>query len=894
MRGHVILSVFKRNFKSYFSGVLGYLFIVVFVVAGAAAAFGPRFFADNEPNLDHLSEWFPWLLLFVIPAVTMGTWADERRQGTDELLFTLPGSDREILLGKYLSVLAVYSVVLLFSLSHVVAVCWMGTPDLGQLFATFVGYFLAGAALLAAGMLASSLTNSPTVAFVLGVVFCALPIFIGDMGELLVNLMNLVPALGSVSEFFNGIVANDFVNSLSLREQMRDFGIGVLPLSGILYFVGFAIFMLYLNYVVITKRHWQSSERKDMGWQYGLRTICLGAILVSVCSVMGYFAIRGDLTRERLFSLSEATQKALGSLKTEKPVTVQAFISPDVPSDYVAARKQLIGLLRQYDRKGGGALDVRFVDVEPYSEAADQAKHFGISPVTVMDDVDGNRTQKQVFLGAVIQSSSDDIVVPFFGKGLPIEYELTRSIQTVARTERLTVGVLKTDANVMQWQIVTELKKQYEVEEVVPDSSIALDKYDVLLVVMPSSLTDPEMAHLVEYVKAGRATLIFDDPCPMMFGNQFGMITNAPRLSKPRQGGMMGMGSPPPTPKHRNGTAGDLIEALDILWDNGRTVFDVNNPHSEFAMLPPEYVFLTTANNADTFSTDSEITSGLQEMVTIYSGSLRKANRNDDLEFLPLLITGSRSGLISWEDYTQQSFNPMTMSPATQIKQNVIHRTDKYGHVLAAHIKSEKDGSEMNAVFVSDIDMIADMFFSEWNRGDLPVQFDNVTFVLNAVDVLANESSFIKLRTRRPTHRTLERVESATVQFKKARVEEEKAAEEEMQDRLEETRASFATRRKEIEENSTLDRQSRNQIIEQIRSDEERKLEVTEANLQNRKSERIERVKALNERKIRSTQGWFRLLATGLPALPPLLIGLIVFGFRKNREQSTITAARRR
>ncbi|MFO1096607.1 MAG: ABC transporter permease, partial [Planctomycetaceae bacterium] len=93
MRSHVVSAVFKRNVASYFSGVLGYLFIVVFVIAGSLLAFRSEFFAANQANLDPLTEWYPLLLVFIVPAVTMTAWADERKLGTDELLFTLPATD---------------------------------------------------------------------------------------------------------------------------------------------------------------------------------------------------------------------------------------------------------------------------------------------------------------------------------------------------------------------------------------------------------------------------------------------------------------------------------------------------------------------------------------------------------------------------------------------------------------------------------------------------------------------------------------------------------------------------------------------------------------------------------------------------------------------------------
>ena len=124
MRSHVILAVFKRNVASYFNSVLGYLFIVVFVVAGAALAFSPQFFTNNLATLDQLNEWFPMLLLFLVPAITMGAWSDEKRSGTEELLFTLPASDVEILLGKYLAVLSVYSVALPALTAKVTSASW--------------------------------------------------------------------------------------------------------------------------------------------------------------------------------------------------------------------------------------------------------------------------------------------------------------------------------------------------------------------------------------------------------------------------------------------------------------------------------------------------------------------------------------------------------------------------------------------------------------------------------------------------------------------------------------------------------------------------------------------------------------------------------------------------
>lgn len=908
-RAQVVLSLFKRNFSSYFSGVLGYLFIVVFVVLGGALAFRAPFFIGNEPNLDQLTEWYPVLLLFFVPAVTMSVWAEERKTGTDELLFTLPATELEILLGKYLSVVAVYTVALIFSMAHVVVLAYLGNPDWGLVATTYFGYWIAGAALLSAGMVASIMTSNMTVAFVLGVLLCAIPVFIGYVGQVLSQIVGVIGYVGVLvgsGVWFEGLqpVLEDFGELLAgfgLQEQFRDFGMGVISFSALFYFTAFIAVMLYLNHAIMTRRHWHTRPEPMMGLQYALRAVSLAVVLSCVTAWAGYSAIRADATEEQLFSLSDATKDILGQLDSERPIEIQAFLSPNPPREYVETHKRLVGMLRQFDKLGGKNLRVRYVDVEPFSKQSEEAEHFGIQPVELLTEVDGRRSEVEIYLGAVVISSYDKVVIPFFGKALPIEYELTRSIQTVADEQRHTVGVLTTDANVMggsrDWYIIRELKLQYNVEEVSPGSEIDPEKFDVLMAVMPSSLTDPEMDNLVAYAKTGSPLLIFDDPFPLSFNNSGFGVTGAPRQPKPSQGGgMMGQG-PPPEQKADGGRATRLLEALGIEWQFDACVFDAYNPHAEFKMLPPEYVFVTRGEGEESaggFDSDDPTTKGLQELIALYPGEVYK-RAGGQADFVPLLSTSKQSGVLPWEEFVDEGgFNFFSMQGTANPRRNPFRVIDRSTHALAARVKSDAEGSKVNAIYVADVDMISDFFFQERSMGNLSMKFDNVTFILNAVDSLVGDDSFIELRSRRPTHRTLKRLEDQKRRFLESANEAEELADEEAKEELEERRKQLNSRVAEIEKNEDLDPIAKMQMLQQAQEAEQKRMSLAEAQIEQKKNDEIRKIRATTNRKVRSLESVVQFGAITLPAIPAILLGLFVFVQRGREEKNTVVESRRR
>ena len=219
MNWTVLKAIFRRDFVSYFSNPTGYVFICVFVMLSALAAFWPPdFFSNNLANLDQLNKWLPFILLVFIPAITMSIWAEERRQHTDELLLTLPAADFDIVIGKYLAAASIFTVSLLFSqfsnywiLTQLASDSERGIVDIdtGLFSTTYFGYWLMGMAMLALGMVASFLTRNLTVSFILGMLFNAVPVvtYYADVLEKLgfnvnlktLNADNYFTVIGNVS-----------------------------------------------------------------------------------------------------------------------------------------------------------------------------------------------------------------------------------------------------------------------------------------------------------------------------------------------------------------------------------------------------------------------------------------------------------------------------------------------------------------------------------------------------------------------------------------------------------------------------------------------------------------------------------------------------------------------
>ncbi|HUE75093.1 MAG TPA: Gldg family protein [Pirellulaceae bacterium] len=943
---HAAYAVLWRNFIAYFANPTGYVFLCFFVLLTSLAAFWPNeFFVRNLANLDQLNLWLPFIMLVFIPAITMSIWAEERRQGTDELLLTLPAGDFDIVVGKYLAAAAVFTVSLLFSqyanFSVLISLA-MGDVDTGLYFTTYLGYWFIGLAMLAIGMVASFLTNNLTVGFILGGLFNAPLVFA-------VYADTILPA---------GFRPH-WVSRWSFSQRFDDFGRGVISVSGVSYFLLIMVLGIYLSMVLIGRRHWLGGrDGQSMLGHYIVRALALVGLLVGVNVVFSNHDLwRQDMTAGQVGSLSPDTRVILSKLENKSPVKIEAFISASVPDDFVKTKYNLVSMLKELKSYAGNKVEVIVHEnLEEFSkESALAEDRFGIQRVAVPVEERGERRTQQFIMGAAFTCGVEKIVVPFFSNNTPVEYELVRAIATVAQPQRKKLGLVQTDVQlkggfsfaggqprqVQKQQILDDLERQYRIEDVDASNPIQVFgedgalRYDVLLVVQPSTLAPTQLQYLVAAITQGQPTVIFEDPLP------FGFDVPGTAEDKPAPGGMFGMG----------GASQPKGEAFKILWQAlgiapvgeaslpgklpGRVVCQVGNPYRRFGDMPTfgPFIFLRQ-ENPGTFNPSEPSVKGFEELLIPLGGGIVQDTDNSDLTFTELVST-SKDGTSTIEVEAMRMF----MQGAGESALEQLKRTPLRSYAIAAWIKgkeqdadpSEDDKSKsaekeskngkstdpaatkpatprpINVIYVADIDLIGNQWLQMRNAQGLDqFRWDNGPFVLNLVDAVAGDDRFLAIRQRKPRYSTLQRIEKESrlaLEYEDERAEEFLKKFNEEKNKLEENvrkiekkltdlREANERKRNAGEQVDEAEQQAQEQILalQYVKADSDAKRAVLE--LQRKRDKDLENIRRERDQTVRSVQNEYKLWSVAIPPIPPLLVGFIVFVRRRLREREGVSKAR--
>jgi ABC-2 type transport system permease protein len=237
---HTTLTIFRRELASYFASPLAYVFIVIFLVlAGVLTFFAGNFFPRGQDDLTPFFSFHPWLYLVLIPALSMRLWAEERKSGTIELFLTLPIRMTEAVVGKFLAAWCFAGIALILTFPLWLTVNYLGDPDNGVIFASYVASFLVAGAFLAIGACVSAVTKNQVIAFVVTSAIC-----------FVLTLSGSQIVLGLVRGWAPEPLIRAMV-ALSISGHFTAIDRGVIELRDLFYFLSVIVACLFANAILV-------------------------------------------------------------------------------------------------------------------------------------------------------------------------------------------------------------------------------------------------------------------------------------------------------------------------------------------------------------------------------------------------------------------------------------------------------------------------------------------------------------------------------------------------------------------------------------------------------------------------------------------------------------------
>lgn len=238
-----IRAVAKREWRGYFGSAIAYVFLVIFLALTGFFTFSVgRFYEAGQADLQGFFFWHPWLYLILVPAMAMRSWAEERRSGTMELLFTLPVTPAQAIVGKFVAAWLFMILALALTCPMVGTVYYLGHPDGGVIVCGYIGSALLAGAYLAVGMWTSALTRNQVISFILAVV---------------VGLFLILAGYPPVTDFVANIAPGwfvDFVAAFSFMPHFESMQRGILDLRDLVYFASVMVFMLVATRITLDSK----------------------------------------------------------------------------------------------------------------------------------------------------------------------------------------------------------------------------------------------------------------------------------------------------------------------------------------------------------------------------------------------------------------------------------------------------------------------------------------------------------------------------------------------------------------------------------------------------------------------------------------------------------------
>ena len=797
-----VWTIFKREFRSYFDSPVAYVFLTAFLALVGFLTFAvARFYELRQADLAPFFFWHPWVYLLLVPAATMGTWADERRNGTLEQLLTLPITVWEALVGKFLAAWAFIGIALALTFPVVFTVGYLGAPDWGAILCGYLGSLLLAGAATAVGVFASALSRSSVVGFVVSLALTFALLIIG-----------FSPFIGAIASWGVPTALVNLLAGCSLLTHFESLQRGVADLADIGFYAGAIVFFLAAAKTVTDGRRGASKGAAGL--------VILAVIVVAADVILAKLPLRADLTAEKLYTLSKGSRAVLGQLDTD--VTLKYYVSSsaaDMPAQLKLYATQVENLLQEYDRAAKGRLVLEKYDPKPDSDAEEWAQRYGVEPQTA------SPFGAPVYFGLVAVCGDREATLGVLSPRTEstLEYDVTRLVTRVAWPEKPVIGVMTSldgvvadGANPMMrrrnepqgWAALTELAKDYDVRTVAPDADKIPDEVKTLVLIHAKDLSDETLFAIDQFVLRGGRLIACVDP----------MSLKDVMAAQSQQAGMgLMLGGDGPS------TLGKLFDAWGVTFDTDKVTSDLsaatrlNNGANGVAEEP---TFLTLG--AENMDKGDILVSRLTQVMFPFAGAFTFAPKEgSDLAFTPVITTSAaHSGAVG-------KFSILMGGGAREARPDGVARvvaarldgTFKSafadGTVGSNKVENVTQEGRSSVMLFADSDFLADDFCVRLLRtpfGNMAQPLnDNLALFSNVIEQFAGRAELIGVRTRGPSDRPFEVVN----RLEAAALAKWQQKEEALQQKLQEAQAKInqLQAQKSGSERMLLTREQQDEIV---------------------------------------------------------------------------------
>jgi ABC-2 type transport system permease protein len=503
-----MFSIFKKEIHQFFSSLTGYITIILFLLVNGIFLFvlkDSNIFDLGYATLDRFFELAPWILMFLIPAITMRILADEYKTGTFEILRTRPVTRWQIIGGKYIALLIIILFVLLPTVVYIFTIkslASLGDIDSGGLAGSYIGLTFLAIVFAAIGICCSGFSNNAVVAFLISAFACLL-LYFGF------SSLSKLPAFQGKADYYIEMLGIDF--------HYRSISRGVVDSRDIIYFL--SIIYLFLLLAVKNLDKGRSLSRKSLWWLPVL------GILIFVNILAANFHTRVDLTNEKRFTISSPVKKLINKL--DDVVTIDVFLKGEMPAIFKGVANYSNDLLQEFREIGKSKIQYHFIDPTEQMEGSertwsDTLNSLGLSAINLKVQLKAGEQSQYIYPAAIVHYRDRLQPVSLYEGNNPnlsysdlnsmealMEFRFANAINKITETVKPVVGYSIGNGEPMGDNVYdlaeNVLKKDYSLFAVnINKQPVIPDTFKMLLIVKPSiAFSEDEKIKIDQYIMRG-------------------------------------------------------------------------------------------------------------------------------------------------------------------------------------------------------------------------------------------------------------------------------------------------------------------------------------------------------------------------------------------------------